>query len=217
MFHRSFRPSNDNYKASNDYREFQLRMMMQAELEEMYYDESGLEDYYEDDDFEEGPLSKVARTYRWVRPGYSESPNTPRACIQSRPVPPGENGRKKTPLEERTEEIERLKLEIAEKEKRLKLAKLQNEIKELTARVNEKEKLARKRQANAEQAEIDKRLTKKHERVRLKPLSLSSDRVLGTEDEDSVYFQTSSLHFVILYHLCEIGVQCHSRGEHLGC
>lgn len=169
MFRGSFRRSNDNYKERNDHWEFQLQMMMQTELEEMYYNESGLEDYYEDDDFEDGPLAKVARTYRWVRPGYSECPITPRACIQSRPVPPGENGRKKTQLEERTEEIDRLKLEIAEKEKRLKLIQLQNEIKELTARVNEKEQLARKRQANAEQAEIDMKLTKKHERVRLTP------------------------------------------------
>lgn len=39
-------------------------MMMYPALEEMYYDEG--EDYYED-----GPSSKVAHTYRWVRPGYS--------------------------------------------------------------------------------------------------------------------------------------------------
>eukprot|EP00210_Caulerpa_lentillifera_P007054 g6748.t1 len=103
-------------------------MMMHPELDEMYYED--MEEYYEDD-LEEELSSKAARTYRWVRPGY---------------VPPGEEGNKKTPLEQITEEIERLKNEIAEKEKRLKLTQLQNEIKELTARVNEKERLVRKRQ-----------------------------------------------------------------------
>lgn len=63
-------------------------------------------------------------------------------------VPPGETASNKSALEQRKDEIERLKNEIAEKEKRLKLTRLQNEIKELTARVDEKERLVRKRQVN---------------------------------------------------------------------
>ena len=51
-------------------------------------------------------------------------------------------------MEERQEEIEKLKKEIAEKEKRLKLANLQREIKEIQRTIDEKEELARRRQVN---------------------------------------------------------------------
>lgn len=61
-------------------------------------------------------------------------------------MPPGQ---KKTELEERREEIQHLKQEIEEKERRLKLMLLDKQIKDMQKALHQKEELARQRQARS--------------------------------------------------------------------
>jgi len=141
-------------------------MMMYQHVDAPYYDDEmdvDAEAYYEEDD----PHLHSTRAYRWVRPGY---------------VPPGG---KKSELEETQEEIEHLKREIAEKEKRLKLANLQREIKEIQKTIDEKEELARRRQANAEQAQINEKLSKKHEQERKTKIQSSFKQVFNVPEKES--------------------------------
>ena len=120
--------------------------MMYQHLDAPYYDdEMELDDpgYY---DAEEELYHEATRPYRWVRPGYGNHRLSANPLTIRFPVPPGEKPTKKTELQERQEEIDRLKNEIAEKEKRLKLAHLQREIQEIRKALYEKEEIAQKRQ-----------------------------------------------------------------------
>jgi len=140
-------------------------MMMYQHADAPYYDEEmDIDDgcYNEED-----PYLHATRPYRWVRPGY---------------VPPGG---KKSELEERKEEIEKLKKEIAEKEQRLRLANLQREIKEIQKTLNEKEELARQRQATAEQAQINEKISKKHEQERKTKIQSSFKQVFNVPEKES--------------------------------